>query len=300
MRFASVIHDSRTVVALDGDRAHDLSALLPQTRTTLDPMVELLRAGLPDAATALAQPQLPGPLFYAPLVSEPGKVVAAPVNYRDHQEEMQQLANVSALGFFLKSPSSLAPHGGVVRLPYTDRRFDQEGELAVLIGRDGKDIAPERVIDHIAGYTCLIDMTMRGGEDRSTRKSFDTFTPIGPHLVTPDEVGDLDDVTLRTWVNGKLRQDADLSALLWDVARFVSYVSSVTALKAGDVVTTGTPAGVGSVAEGDAIRVEIDRVGRLEVSVTAEGAVRCPTRGADSGPRPPDTLTPLRQRGAMR
>lgn len=301
MRFASVIHDDQTVVvALDGDQAHDLSDLLPTARTTLDPMVELLRAGLPDEATAFALPELPRPLSYAPLVSQPSKVVAAPVNYRDHQVEMQQLGNVSALGFFLKSPSSLASHGGVVRLPYSDRRFDQEGELALLIGKDGRDLDPERAIDHIAGYTCLIDMTMRGGEDRSTRKSFDTFTPIGPHLVTPDEVGDLSDMTLRTWVNGNLRQDADISTLIWGVAQFVTYVSSVTELKTGDVVTTGTPAGVGAVAGGDAITVSIDRVGTLEVSVTEEATVPCPTGGAGSGPKPPDTLTPVRKREAMR
>ncbi|MEV1295702.1 fumarylacetoacetate hydrolase family protein [Pseudonocardia sp. NPDC049635] len=297
MRFASLIHEGRTIVtALDGDRLHDLSGLLPQDRTSTDPMVELLRVGLPDEQTAFAQPELPGPPVYAPLVSQPGKVIAAPVNYRDHQEEMQQIGNVSALGFFLMSPSSVAPHGGVVRLPYTDRRFDQEGELALLIGKDGRDIAPDRIAEHIAGYTCLIDMTMRGGEDRSTRKSFDTFTPIGPHLVTPDEVGDLGTITLRTWVNGEIRQDADIADLIWDVPRFVSYVSSVTKLLAGDVITTGTPAGVGTVADGDEVTVTIERVGTLEVSVSTVGALPCPTGGAGSGPKPPETLTPVRQR----
>ena len=143
-------------------------------------------------------------------------------------------------------------------------------------------------------------MTMRGGEDRSIRKSFDTFTPLGPCLVTPDEVGDLSDVTLRTWVNGELRQDADIASLIWGVAPFVSYVSSVTTLWAGDVVSTGTPAGVGAVAEGDVITVEIDRVGTLEVSVSAQSAVPCPTGGAQSGPKPPARLTPVRRRTAMR
>lgn len=297
MRFASVVHGGRTVaVAIAADRMHDLTTLLPTERSTLDPMVELLRAGLPDEATAVAQPVIPGPPTWAPLVTEPSKVVAAPVNYRDHQEEMRQRGDVAALGFFLKSPSSLTAHGGVVRLPYTDRRFDQEGELAVLIGRGGSDIAPRDVPDHIAGYTCLIDMTMRGGEDRSARKSFDTFTPIGPWLVTPDEVGDLSGVTLRTWVNGVLRQDADIATLIWGVEEFVSYVSSVTALRAGDVITTGTPAGVGAVHDGDTIRVTIDRVGTLEVSVTEHGAVPCPTGGAGHGPKPPDSLTPVRRR----
>ena len=107
---------------------------------------------------------------------------------------------------FLKSspssPSSLTSHGLAVLLPYNDRRFDQEGELAVVIGRGGRDIPRDRVLDHVAGYTCLLDMTMRGGGDRSTRRAFDTFTPVGPHLVTPDEVGELSEITLRTWVNG--------------------------------------------------------------------------------------------------
>ncbi|WP_413810813.1 fumarylacetoacetate hydrolase family protein [Streptomyces sp. OE57] len=152
---------------------------------------------------------------------------------------MRQIGDVSALGFFLMSPPSLTAYGGVVRLPYTDRRSDQEGESALLIGKDGKNIDPDEVLDYIAGYTCLIDMTMRGGEYRSTRKPFDTFTPIGPWLVTPDEVRDRSDVILRTW-DGSIRQDADLSALIWNVDQFLSYVSSVTELNGGCLVTTGT------------------------------------------------------------
>lgn len=299
MRFASVIHDGQTIViAMGGTTVHDLSALLPKERTTLDPMVELLRVGLPSAEVSVAQPVIADSLVYAPLVAQPSKIIAAPVNYRDHQEEMQQAGNVAALGFFLKSPASLAPHNGVVRLPYTDRRFDQEGELALLIGRSGSSIAPEDATDYIAGYTCLIDMTMRGGEDRSTRKSFDTFTPIGPWLVTPDEVGDAATLTLKTSVNEATRQDADISSLIWGVEQFVSYVSSVTRLEVGDVITTGTPAGVGTVRDGDRIRVTIDRIGTLEVTVTEQGSIPCPTSGAGRGPKPPDTLTPVRMRSS--
>jgi 2-keto-4-pentenoate hydratase/2-oxohepta-3-ene-1,7-dioic acid hydratase in catechol pathway len=212
-------------------------------------------------------------------VPDPAKIVAAPVNYRDHQAEMRQDTHVDSLGVFLKAPSSLVPHGRVVRLPYHDRRFDQEGELALVVGREMSGVPPEKALGHVAGYTCLLDMTMRGGEDRSIRKSFDTFTPMGPHLVTPDEVGPLEALELRCSVDGRLRQDARIADLIWDVPRLLSYISSAMRLLPGDVVSTGTPAGVGEVRDGHRIVVEIDRVGRLEVSVSSTGAVPSPTRG---------------------
>lgn len=267
----------------------------------LSPIRRLLLAhggSLPTSDEDLADsPRLPlDEVELLPVVPDPGKIVAAPVNYHDHKAEMGQDAHVDALGVFLKAPTSVLAPSGVVRLPYVDRRFDQEGELALVIGRETRDVAPADVADHIAGYTCLLDMTMRGGEDRSTRKSFDTFTPVGPHLVTPDEVGELHELRLRTWVNDEPRQDADIADLIWDVPTLVAYVSSVMTLLPGDIVTTGTPAGVGQVHDGDTIAVEISGVGRLEVGVSAERAVVCPTKGADHGPKPPPSVTPVRQR----
>lgn len=231
-------------------------------------------------------------------IPDPGKIVAAPVNYRDHQAEMNQDAHIDALGFFLKSPTSVLAPGGTVRLPYTDRRFDQEGELAFVIGKETSNTSVEDALDSIAGYTLLLDMTMRGGEDRSTRKSFDTFTPMGPYLVTPDEVGALEDLRLRCWVGGELRQDADIKDLIWGVREFIAYASSVTRLMPGDVLTTGTPAGIGRVSDGQSVAVEIAPLGRLEVNISAVGAVPCPTKGANRGPKPPETVTPVRQ-GAL-
>lgn len=298
MRFASVHHQGRlTAVAVTDEGHRDLTGLLPSPRTTPDPMIELLR--LLDALTpeqVAAQPLLEGAPSYAPLVSRPSKIVAAPVNYTDHQEEMKQAGNVSALGFFLKAPSSVLGHGGTVEIPYDDRRFDQEGELALVVKKRARNVAPEDFEEYVAGYTVLMDITMRGGEDRSTRKSFDTFTPVGPQLVTPDEISDLGGLTLRTWVNGTLRQDADISALIWDVPTFLSYVSTVMTLEPGDIVTTGTPAGVGLIADGDDVEVTIDEIGTLKVSVTDRTAVSCPTEGASAGPKPPETVTPVRQR----
>lgn len=220
-------------------------------------------------------------------VTDPTKIVAAPVNYRDHQSEMNVASHISALGFFLKSPSSILDPGGTVRLPYTDRRFDHEAEFALIVGRRASHITPEVALDHVFGYTGLMDITMRGGEDRSTRKSFDTFTPLGPWIVTPDELGSPEDVELELTVNGELRQKANTRDLIWSAARFLAYASTVTVLEPGDVVTTGTPAGVAPIADGDSVELTVGGIGRLSVEVTSEGAVPCPTGGASRGPVPP-------------
>lgn len=299
MRLATVNRGGAAVVAaVTDDGLRELTGLLPSPHTAVDPfvrLIEIIDELTPDLIAA--QPLVEGhPPAFAPLVPRPGKIVAAPVNYQDHQEEMTVAGNVSALGFFLKSPASVLANGGTVRLPYTDRRFDQEGELAFVIKKRARDIDPGDFLDYIAGYTCLLDITMRGGEDRSTRKSFDTFTPVGPYLVTPDEIGCIDDLTLRCSVNGELRQDANISELIWGVPRFLSYASSVTTLEPGDIVTTGTPAGVGEISDGDVVEVSIDRIGTLGVTVSAQGAVECPTEGARSGPHPPSRPTPVRRR----
>jgi len=196
-------------------------------------------------------------------VADPSKIIAAPVNYRDHQAEMNVDTQVGALGFFLKAPSSLLDPGGTIQLPYHDRRFDQEGELALVIGRIARQVSEQDALSCVFGYTGLLDITMRGGEDRSARKSFDTFTPMGPVLVTADEFGDPGDVELRCWVSGELRQKTTTRDLIWGVARLVSYASSVTTLYPGDVISTGTPAGVGPLTDGDEVSVTIESIGTL-------------------------------------
>ena len=302
MRLASFLNgdgDHRLGV-VDGDDLLDVTDRLggPPGPVSVSPMRALLShsgstievLGTPEGERVpLASVQL------APIVPDPGKIIAAPVNYRDHQAEMQEDFHIDALGVFLKATSSVLASGGTVTLPYTDRRFDQEGELALVIGRRASHVSVETAMDHVAGYTMLLDMTMRGGEDRSTRKSFDTFTPVGPYLVTPDEAGPPEAMRLRTWVNDDLRQDADVSDLIWDVPKLISYVSSVMTLQPGDVITTGTPAGIGQVFDGDRIAVEVTNLGRLDVVVSDHGAVACPTRGASRGPKPPDAVTPVRR-----
>ena len=279
----------------------DLSPLVSSASAGVSKMRHLLELtmGRLDFESA-ALDELPrvrlNDVIFEPIVPDPTKVIAAPVNYRDHQEEMSQDYGIEALGIFLKAPSSVLGHGGIVRLPYTDRRFDQEGELAVIIGRTARFVPETAALDVVAGYTCCLDITMRGGEDRSTRKSFDTFTPVGPFMVTPDEAGDASALQLRTTVSGVLRQDADIADLIWDVPCLVSYASSVMTLNPGDIITTGTPAGIGQITDGDEISVAIDRIGGLSVSVSNAGAISCPTKGASRGPKPPSEVTPVRPR----
>ncbi|HEX6522517.1 MAG TPA: fumarylacetoacetate hydrolase family protein [Streptosporangiaceae bacterium] len=229
-------------------------------------------------------------------VADPSKIIAAPVNYRDHQAEMSTDSQVGALGFFLKAPSSLLDPGGTIQLPYHDRRFDQEGELALVIGRTARQVSEQDALSYVFGYTGLLDITMRGGEDRSMRKSFDTFTPMGPVLCTADEFGDPGDAELRCWVSGDLRQKASTRDLIWDVARLVSYASSVTTLYPGDVITTGTPAGVGPLIAGDTIRLELSGLGLdLTAQVAADNTIASPTSGHNRGPVPPSRPQPRRE-----
>jgi 2-keto-4-pentenoate hydratase/2-oxohepta-3-ene-1,7-dioic acid hydratase in catechol pathway len=286
--------------------------VLPDAGANVHDVTDLLPAGAGGAMRRLIAAKATGwdlavALRSAPVVAladvdvvapvpDPTKVVAAPVNYRNHQSEMQQSSHIDALGVFLKSPSSVVGDGAVVRLPYTDRRVDQEGELAAVIGRTTRHVSAEDALDHVFGYTCLLDMTMRGGEDRSVRKSFDTFTPTGPSIVAPDAAPPLDEMEIHLWVNGTLRQRADVRDLIWGLPRLISYVSSVMTLHPGDIVTTGTPEGVGQVNDGDRIEVEVTGLDRLTVTVSDAGAVPCPTRGATSGPKPPAGLTPVSER----
>ncbi|MFF0072824.1 fumarylacetoacetate hydrolase family protein [Streptomyces sp. NPDC005494] len=207
----------------------------------------------------------------APL-PRPGKVVGAPVNYLDHKAEMSYTTSVADLGVFLKANSSVIGPGQDIVLPYTDKRTDQEGELGVVIGRTASHVAVSDALDHVFGYTCVLDITVRSGEDRSTRKSFDTFTPIGPWIVTADEIPDPNSLDLRCDVGGATRQRTNTADLIFGVAELIAYTSSVMTLHPGDVIATGTPAGVGPLSHGDRVVLEIDRVGRLEVGVDGSRA----------------------------
>ena len=209
----------------------------------------------------------------------PQHVFAAPANYQKHIGELGERAvtkggrSAREQGFFLKAPGSLVGAGGALLLPRgSERRFDHESELAVIISREARNVPRERALDHVFGYACLIDATMRidkgvAEEERSMRKSFETFTPLGPWIVTADEVPDPGALENRLWVNGELRQSANTSEMIVGVAELIELVSSVLTLQPGDVLATGTPQGVGPFAPGDEVRIEIERVGAMALPV---------------------------------
>ena len=144
----------------------------------------------------------------------------------------------------------------------------------MVIGRTAREVAAPEAMRHVFGYTGVLDITVRGDEDRSTRKSFDTFTPVGPFLVTADEVADPGALRLRLWVNGELRQDGNSADMIWGIPRLVEYASHVMTLHPGDLISTGTPEGVGPLRPGDEIRIEIEDVGGMTVHVAGPAARR--------------------------
>jgi 2-keto-4-pentenoate hydratase/2-oxohepta-3-ene-1,7-dioic acid hydratase in catechol pathway len=239
----------REAASLGGESTRNDSVLTEQEVASLE--------RLPLAAVTVRAP-----------LPRPPKVVGAPVNYLDHKAEMSEANSIANLGVFLKAASSVIGPDELVRLPYSDVRTDQEGELAVVIGRTASNVSAEDALEYVFGYTCSLDMTVRSSEDRSTRKSFDTFTPLGPVVVTAAEIADTATLTLETRVNGSVRQQASVSELIFGVPELIAYTSSVMTLWPGDVVLTGTPAGVGPVGNGDRIEVEISQIGTLAVGVT--------------------------------
>ena len=213
----------------------------------------------------------------APPVPYPSKVIAAPANYRLHIQEMstremrdvvkQEVHAIDQYGVFLKAPSSVVGPGATIELPFPDRRTDHEVELGFVVGKTARNVKMADAMSYVFGYTGVMDITVRGGEDRSTRKSFDSFTPLGPMLVTADEVPDPHNLQLKLWVNGEQRQDGNTKDMIWNIPKLIEYASHVMTLYPGDVFSTGTPDGVGPLKAGDEVTIEIERIGRMSVKV---------------------------------
>jgi 2-keto-4-pentenoate hydratase/2-oxohepta-3-ene-1,7-dioic acid hydratase in catechol pathway len=198
----------------------------------------------------------------------PNKLMAYPVNYMDHAAEMKSVGYANVQGYFLKANSSLiGPSEPIVVPALPDREVHHECELAIFIGKQGRSIKREDVYEHIFGYACLMDITIRGKEERVFRKSYDSFTPVGPWITTRDEVKDPNNLRLRLWVNDDLRQDANTRDLLVGIEDMIIVASSASTLYPGDIIATGTPAGVGPIRHGDKVSIEIEQVGRMSLDV---------------------------------
>jgi 2-keto-4-pentenoate hydratase/2-oxohepta-3-ene-1,7-dioic acid hydratase in catechol pathway len=199
----------------------------------------------------------------------PNKIIAYPVNYHEHGVEMGSSYRANNQGFFLKPPSALSGPSDPIVLPVNaNRRIDHECELAIIIGRQGRDIRRHDWREYVFGYSCLIDAVIRGKEERVARKAFDTFCPVGPWLVTEDEIGDaVHKLQGRLWVNGEIRQDANTRNLVLDIPGMIEMASSVMTLYPGDIIATGTPSGVGPMRPGDRVKIEFERIGAMELDV---------------------------------
>lgn len=213
-------------------------------------------------------------------VANPRKIIGAPMNYTKHVQEVRQnheihhdnashKNDIHRAGLFLKATSSLVgPSEGVI-IRHRDRRNDHEVELAVVIGSRTNRVSRFRALESVAGYCIGLDMVTRGPEERSFRKSIDTYSVMGPWLVTADEIPDPSNLELAITVNGELRQKANTRDLILSVAELIELASSFYTLEPGDILMTGTPDGVGPVQAGDLMIASIERIGSMEVPVRA-------------------------------
>lgn len=277
--------DDHRLGVVEGDAVFDVSAVLdelPSVRYPLpahDPLIAALPRLMPKLAAA-ARDARPVPLSTARLLSpvaNPGKIIAAPVNYQKHLQEAladkgihhgNLVHEIQKAGMFLKAPSSLVGAGEGVRLIKTDRRNDHEVELAVVIGRTCRNVAAAEALQYVAGYAIGLDITVRGPEERSLRKSPDSYTVLGPWLVTADEYGDPSRRGLGIKVNGVVKQDANTEDLVLPVPQLIEFMTGFYSLHPGDVILTGTPQGVGPIRHGDLMEAWAEGIGTMQVRVT--------------------------------
>ena len=267
--------DDNRIGVVRGDSIVDVTAIVDPDPAAWPPVaMNRLIANFPeyrgrlDAAAAGKGKPLSSVRLLTP-IPWPNKVIAYPVNYHEHGVEMGSSYRANNQGFFLKPPSALSGPADPIVLPVNaGRRIDHECELAVIIAKEGRDIPREKWRDHAFGYSCLIDAVIRGKEERVTRKGFDTFCPVGPWIVTEDEIGDaVSNLRGQLWVNGEIKQDANTRDLILDIPGMIEMASSVMTLYPGDIIATGTPAGVGPIRHGDKVRIAFERVGEMTLDV---------------------------------
>ena len=295
--------DDGRLGVVEGEHVRDVTPaldVLPSYRYPLpghDVLVAHLDDVLARARAIVAQaPSIPlSAVRLMSPVANPGKIVAAPVNYNKHLDEVRADAalhhhnpghtlTIHNAGVFLKATSSLVGPGEGVVVRREDRRTDHEVELAFVIGRTASRVAAADAMKYVAGYAVGLDITIRGSEDRSFRKSADTYTVLGPWLVTADEIPDPGNLDLQLELNGELRQKSNTRYLILGVAQLIELASSFYTLHPGDLVLTGTPEGVSPIEPGDRVVASVERIGTIEVSVRApEGDVAPAMSGAATG-----------------
>jgi 2-keto-4-pentenoate hydratase/2-oxohepta-3-ene-1,7-dioic acid hydratase in catechol pathway len=267
---------------------HKLSKIKERSITTsMDKLVALGQDGLNKVKDLLkdstqkdkrkATLKLSKVKVLAPVLSPP-KTICLGLNYRDHAAEQKASLPDEPILFMKPRTAIIGPDEPIVK-PYFVKQLDYEAELAVVIGRKGKNIAVEEAKKHIFGYTCFNDVSARDIQFKDKQwtrgKSFDTFAPMGPCITTTDQIGDPTNLQVRAWVNGELRQNGSTSNMVFNVHQIVRELSRVMTLEPCDIIATGTPAGVGFhmkpepkfLKEGDIVEIEVEKIGKLRNKV---------------------------------
>ncbi len=271
---------------VEGDEVLDVTAALdaiPAQRWPLPPgdllirHLDAVRARAESLRATARRMPLAGLHLNSP-IANPTKIPAAPVNYKAHEAEAaadpatfhgQQVARIQEVGLFLKANSSLVGASDGVPINHPDRRTDHEIELAVIIGKQARKVSREEAMSHVAGYAIGLDMTLRGKQERSLRKSCDGFTVLGPWFVTADEIARPGALEMKLMVGNEMRQHANTRDLVIDIPDLIVMASSYYTLEPGDIIMTGTPEGVGPVKIGDEMVCWIEEIGEMRVPVIA-------------------------------
>jgi 2-keto-4-pentenoate hydratase/2-oxohepta-3-ene-1,7-dioic acid hydratase in catechol pathway len=285
MRIASFEQDGHATYGVVGTDGHytpapaDFLARFPDLKA-------VIAAGALDALQAAAQASgvrlAPAQVRLLPVIPNPGKLICIGLNYKTHVAETKR-PDSEHPSIFLRFADTLAAHGDEVLRPAFSERFDWEGELAFVIGTGGRHIAKDKAFDHIAGYACFNDVSVRDWQKHTHQftpgKNFPGTGPFGPYMATRDEVPDVTKLQLQTRLNGTVVQNASVGDLIFDIPTIVNYVSRFTPLSPGDVIATGTPGGVGDrrepplyMKQGDVVEVEITGLGILRNPIGTDPA----------------------------
>ncbi len=285
MRLATVLTEQGPRACLLHENLYvDINAADPSLPTSVRELLRMGEAGLERVRAEIGRGGVrhdPATATLMAPVIDPQKVICLGLNYRDHAAESNMPVPEEPV-LFSKFPSSLIGHGGTIVLPEVSDEVDYEAELVVVIGRAGRDVPREQAMDLVAGYAVGHDVSARDwqlrkpGKQWLAGKTFDTFAPIGPELVTKDEVADPHALGIRLRLNGQTMQDSNTAQLIFRIDEFVSYISKICTLEPGDLIFTGTPPGVGMartppvwLKPGDVVEVEIDGLGTLRNPVAA-------------------------------
>ncbi|MGZ3411022.1 MAG: fumarylacetoacetate hydrolase family protein [Xanthobacteraceae bacterium] len=271
---------------VEGDMVSDVSAALkalPAPRypapkgDTLIANLAQVRAEIAKIAAGTKKCPVASVRFLSP-VANPTKIIGVPVNYLKHIEEAREQKDVFTgkyqggvqdQGLFLKSNSSLVGAGEGVKLRFLDRRSDHEMELGVIIGKIANNVSEADALNYVAGYCIALDMVVRGAEDRSFRKSIDTYSVAGPWMVTADEISNPDNLQFSLAVNGEVKQASNTEWMIINIRKQISWASQWYTLYPGDLIMTGTCEGVSRVMPGDTMHCEIEKIGAMDVKVMA-------------------------------